>query len=123
MKTTVRDSLFQYAREQYGTDPEYLWKKYPNYAVLRHPESRKWFAVMMDIPREKLGLPGHGTVDLMDVKCPPAMIGSLRDGQRYFPAYHMNKENWLSVLLDGSVSLQELCGLLDISAQLTGKKR
>lgn len=122
MKAAVRDSLFQYAREQYDAEPEYLWERYPNYAVLRHPGSKKWFAVIMDVPRKKLGLDGAGTVDVADVKCPPVMAGSLRDGRRYFPAYHMNKENWLSVLLDGSVALQELYALLDMSVQLTGKK-
>lgn len=122
MQTAIRDSLLEYARKQYGVEPEYLWKKYPNYAVLRHPDNRKWFAVIIDVPREKLGLAGSDYVDIVDVKCAPVMIGSLRETPGYLPAYHMNKENWLSILLDGSVPVEEICKLLDLSFDLTKKK-
>lgn len=37
----------------------------------------------------------------------------------FFPAYHMNKENWISILLDGTVSADEIKPLLELSYQLT----
>lgn len=122
MQAAIRDSLLEYARKQYGVEPEYLWKKYPGYAVLRRPDNRKWFAVIMDIPKEKLGLAGSDYMDIVDLKCAPVMVGSLRETPGYFPAYHMNKENWISVSLDGSVPLEEICKLLDLSFGLTEKK-
>ena len=63
------NELITYAREQYGTEPEYLWESAPNTFVLRHRGNRKWYAVVMDVRRDRLGLPGDDIVFIMDVKC------------------------------------------------------
>ena len=118
-----RQAVLDYAGEHYGTEPEYLWRRYPNYAVLRHSENRKWFAVLMDVKGENLGLEGAGKVDLMDVKCDPLMIGSLLTQPGILPAYHMKKGSWITVLLDGTVSCELMQFLLDMSYDETlGKK-
>jgi predicted DNA-binding protein (MmcQ/YjbR family) len=39
---TTRKEIFSYAKEKYGTNPEYPWKKFQNYAVLRHVNQGKW---------------------------------------------------------------------------------
>ena len=64
----TKDELIIYAREQYGTEPEYLWESAPNTFVLRHRGNRKWYAVVMDVRRDRLGLPGEEIVYIMDVK-------------------------------------------------------
>ena len=114
-----REGLLSYAQEQFGAEPEHLWAKYPNYVVLRHGNNRKWYAAIMDVPRNKLGLPGEGTVDVMDVKCGPLLLGSLLGEPGFLPAYHMNKSNWVSVLLDGSVPREKAIHVLTISYDLT----
>ena len=43
-----REEIFQYVKEQYGTEPEYLWKKDPDSAVLRH-KNGKWYAIIMAV--------------------------------------------------------------------------
>ena len=73
---TLRDRLIGYVKEQYGAEPEYLWARFPNCAVFRHAENRKWFGVVMDVERAKLGLPGEGKVFLLDVKTGPTLGGS-----------------------------------------------
>lgn len=121
METPVtRESVLDYAESRYGALPEYLWAQYPTYAVLRRPDGPKWFAVVMDVPREKLGLPGGGTVEILDLKCDPRMTGSLLESPGFLPAYHMNKTNWVTVLLDGTVPLEEIKGLLELSYDLAG---
>lgn len=105
----------QYAQDRYGTEPEYLWAKYPNYAVFRQPASRKWFAAVMDIPRNRLGLAGEGIVDVMDVKCGPLMVGSLLTQDGFLSAYHMSKSSWISILLDETLSDEEIFPLLELS--------
>ena len=106
---------------QYGTEPEYLWKKYPNYAVLRN-SAGKWYGAVMDVPKNKIGLGCEETVDILDVKCDPLLIGSLCMQQGFFQAYHMNKENWIGIMLDGSADEEQIKGLLDMSYQLTMPK-
>lgn len=117
---TGREKIFEYAKMQFDTEPQYLWKKYPNYAVLRHKNNNKWFAVIMNVEKEKLGLQGKKIIDIMDVKCYPEMIGSLRKEKGILPAYHMNKEHWITILLDGSIEMDNVFELLNLSYELTG---
>lgn len=119
----IKEDLLQYAAKQYGTKPEFLWRSKPNYAVLRHNDNRKWYAVLMDVPREKLRLGGEDPIDILDVKCDPLLAGSLRMEAGILPAYHMNRDNWITVLLDGTVDPNQLPFLLDQSYTLTASRR
>ena len=118
----TRETVFAYAKEQFGTEPEHLWANDPGAAVLRHAGSRKWYALVMEVRRERLGLPGVGCVWVMDVKCDPALVGALRTRAGFLPAYHMNKDRWVSLLLDGAVSCAEGLQLLDMSYALAAPK-
>lgn len=110
-----RQRVTEYIRDRYAAEAEHLWAKYPNYAVFRQPASRKWFALVMDIPRNRLGLEGDGDVDIMDVKCGSLMVGSLLAQDGFLPAYHMSKSSWISVLLDETVPDNQIYPLLELS--------
>lgn len=110
--------LPRYIAENYGVTAENLFAKYPGFQVFRHCHNRKWFAVLMDIPREKLGLTG-GNITVVNVKCDSRLIGSFREETGIFPAYHMNKAHWLTVSLDGTVGDDKLRFLVDMSYDLT----
>lgn len=114
-----RQDIISFAKEHFDTDPEYLWSRYPNYAVLRHSSSQKWYAVIMDVPKVKLGLNGEEKVDVLEIKCTPLMSGSLLLENGILPAYHMKKGNWISVLLDGSVNKEHGFALLQMSYDMT----
>ncbi|WP_097301537.1 MmcQ/YjbR family DNA-binding protein [Escherichia coli] len=114
-----RKTLFKYSHEHFGTEPEYLWKKFPSYAVLRHQRGDKWFAIVMNVPGYKIGLKTEEEVDILDVKVRPEYIGSLRQKSGVYPAYHMNKEHWVSVLLEGPLPAEEIYELLVNSYKLT----
>lgn len=117
-----RQEFIQYISEEYGVDAEYLWVRYPHYCVFRHPSNRKWFALVMDVSKSKLGLQEEGILDVVDLKCDPILIGSLRNEPGLFPAYHMSKTSWVSVALDGSVSEEKIKMLLDMSYNVTAHK-
>ena len=117
-----RKIIFDYAYNTYGTKPEYLWEKTPDCAVLRHTSNQKWYAVILDVQKSRLGLEGEGIVDVLDLKCDPIMIGSLVEKNGYMRAYHMNKEKWITVILDGTVPSEEIFGLIDLSFELTDVK-
>lgn len=103
----------------YGAKGECLWAKYPTYLVFRHSSNRKWFAAIMEIPREKLGLDRGGDIPVVNLKCDPRLIGSFREEKGIFPAYHMSKAHWLTVALDGTVGDDKIKFLLDMSYDLT----
>ena len=107
----------------YGVRPEYPWVRYPSFAVFRHGSNRKWFAVIMTIPKEKLGIREAGNIDVVNLKCAEEIIDSLWQEAGIYPAYHMNKGHWLSVALDGSATADTVSWLLNISYDLTAKKK
>lgn len=77
----------------------------------------------MDVPKSKLGLDGDEILDVVNFKCDRILIDSLTAEPGFFPAYHMNKENWITVALDGSVSDEKILMLLDISFELTASNK
>ncbi len=113
-----RRKLLNYARETYQTLPEYPWPESPEYAVLRHRDNHKWYALIMRISGDKLGLSPE-LVDVVNFKADPEAIDILRASPGFFPAYHMNKEHWVTALLDGSVASDQLQPLIDSSFALT----
>lgn len=118
-----RKSFDKYITETYGVTADFPWLDYPGYAVYRHKENKKWFAVVMDIPKSKLGVPEEGMTDVVNLKCDPLLIGSLLNEEGIFPGYHMNKAYWITVLLDGTVDEEKLSFLLDLSFELTHKPK
>lgn len=117
-----RVELQKYIAEVYNTEPDFPWESNPTFAVYRHRSNKKWFALVMDIPKSKLGLRENGDIDIVNLKCDPVLIGSLRLEKGFFPAYHMSKDKWISVALDGSVDDEQLMLLLDMSFELTDVK-
>ena len=117
-----REELRQFILSNYGAEPDRPWLSHPRFEVFRHSNNQKWFALVMDIPKSKLGFQSTDMVDAVNLKCDPILIGSLRDDTGIFPAYHMNKESWITVILDGSVPDEKLKMLLDLSYNLTATR-
>lgn len=112
-----RAAIFQYVEDQYGIQPEYLWSKYPSYAVLRQPQNHKWFAILMDVSADKLGLLTKQSVPIMVIKLEPETVESLQADPAFLPAYHMNKIHWVSARLD-KIGAKESYQLLERSYTL-----
>lgn len=107
--------VIEYAREKYGDELEFLWERYPDAAVLRRKDNKKWYALFMTIPKNKLGLDGGELVEIIDLRFNTDELAKKVDGERYFFGYHMNKKHWITILLDGSVSIEEILSFLDES--------
>ena len=117
-----RAVLDKYITDTYGAVAEYMWEKYPTFAVYRHSNNKKWFAVIMEIPKSKLDLCGDSLVSVINLKCDPLLIGSLLLDEGIHKGYHMNKNYWITVRLDGSVDEAQIKWLLDMSFDLTATK-
>lgn len=118
----LKEEIFKYVKKLYGTEPEHLWECYPEDAVLRHSRNKKWYAVIMSISKEKLGLQGNDIVDIMNVKCDPDMVATVIQSEGFFPGYHMNKANWITIILDGTVSEEKVLDFLDMSFDIIDHK-
>lgn len=121
--TSFREKLFAYVKKKYKASPEYLWKRYPDYAAFRHNDNRKWFALAMDVPKHKLGLDGGETVDILNVKMgDPFLTDILVQQEGFFRGCHISRGNWISILLDGTVAFDEVCRWLEESYMATASK-
>ena len=114
-----RSELISSIAERYGVEPEYPWPRWPEHAVFRHPENRKWFGVLMSVSSSTLGIGDGERVDILNVKIDPDDASVLRSADFILPAYHMNKENWVSVIIEGDIDDEMLSCLLDTSFVLT----
>ena len=118
----TRQELTDYIFNTYSVEPDYPFPRDDVTCVFRHIDNRKWFGIAMMIPFRTLGIRRDGNVDILNIKCDPIVIGSLRGKPGFLPAYHMNKDRWITVLLDGSASREEITALLDMSFSMTAPK-
>ena len=118
----MREEIEKYINENYDILQEHPWKDNPNDTTFKHKNNKKWFALIMDVPFQRLKINKDGIVDIINLKNIPEIIGGLRKEKGILPAYHMNKEHWITVLLDGTVPKEKICELIDLSYDLTEKK-
>lgn len=118
----TRNELVEYISEKYHVDGDHPWSDEPQYTVFRHTANKKWFALIMEIPKNRLGLKEEGNIDIVNVKCDTLMIGSFRGEKGFYPAYHMSKTNWITIALDGSADDEKIRLLLDMSYDMTAPK-
>lgn len=123
----LQDDIFKYVKKKYGIEPDYPFRSSRaaiEYPVLRHEDNRKIFALFMDVARYKLGLDGEDRVDIMNVKLEdPLLVDILIQQDGYFRGYHIMRGNWISILLDGTVPLEEIYPLIDESFLVTASKQ
>ena len=116
--TELKEHIF----DAYSVEPDHPFAMDDVISVYRHSDNRKWFALTMRIPYRTLGISKDGDVDVLNIKCDPILIGSLRGRPGFYPAYHMNKDKWITILLDGSADSADIIPLLAMSYELTASK-
>lgn len=119
MKNFVSDQanrISQMIFEKFGDHPVFEWEQYPDFGVFKHSESKKWYALIMNLERSKIGA-GIGTFDIINVKLDSSRIPDLLVKDGFYPAYHMNKKNWISISLDDSLSDIEIMSYIHESYQ------
>ena len=95
----TKNQFLEYCFNTYGTSPDYPFEDLFETAVLRHGDTRKWYAIVMRVPRCKFGSDSDEVIDVVNLKLPTEMFGSFGAAEGVYPAYHMNKLHWISVLL------------------------
>jgi predicted DNA-binding protein (MmcQ/YjbR family) len=118
-KSEYAQRVIRYVKERYNDELQFLWVKFPRNAVFRRKDNRKWYAAMLVLEKSKLGVPSDEIIDIIDLRAMPDDIDHLMDGVGYFPGFHMNKDNWITICLDGSVPIEEIFDRIDESYYLT----
>ena len=121
---TMREEVFGYVQKKYKAKPEYLWAKFPEYAIFRHADNQKWFGLVMNISYDKINRDKSGMVDILNIKLDDILLRDLlvqQDG--YYVGYHISRKNWISIVLDGTVPLDAITHLIDVSYNVTASKK
>ena len=123
MKMTKQQFL-HVCLDTYGTSPDYPFEEDFVTAVLRHSDNQKWYALVMRLSRRKFGFDSDEAVDVVNLKLPLDMYGSFGAADGVYPAYHMNKMHWISVLLpDAQTELTQFLTSVSYDATKEKKKR
>ena len=95
----TKQEFFNMCLDSYATRPDYPFDEDFETAVFRHADNRKWYAIVMRVSRRKFGFDSDDVIDVVNLKLPTEMFGSFGAADGVYPAYHMNKLHWISVLL------------------------
>ena len=105
---------------RYGDSPDDPWSgRYPGIGVFRRDGGRKWYAIVMNLDGAKVGRPGT-RCDVMAIRAGAARVGKLLTIHGFLPAYHMNRKNWVSVVLDDTVPDAVVLAELAAARELVG---
>ena len=122
----TKKQFIEYCASKYGTFPDYPFDKDFETAVLRHTDNHKWYALVMRVSRRKFGLNSDEVIDVVNLKLPTEMFGSFGASDGVYPAYHMNKLHWISVLLsdapEGVISFLTNASFEATKSKLRNKK-
>ena len=111
-KTGLARGLIEYAEAEWDEKPEFLWRQFPDYAVLRRKETDKWYALIARLTADKVGGGKKDLIEIVNVR----RIGGM-EASRFLPAYHMNKKTWTTIILDDTAGLDELRRFLAASRE------
>lgn len=115
----TRKNVEQHIAAFYRVSPEHPWLTSPEHEVFRHADNEKWFAIIMHVKKSVLGFSGDDYVDIMNVKCDEVTRAVFMQEAWVLPAYHMNKDKWITILLDGTADEAAVELLLKMSWELT----
>jgi predicted DNA-binding protein (MmcQ/YjbR family) len=121
---SLREKLIVYLRDTDQAEITHAWPhQFPHYVTIHEKNNPKWYGLIMNVPYQKLGIDKKGEVQVLNVKLDPSEIQKRIDHQTYFPAYHMNKTDWISILLTTSISFEEVVEQVEKSHLLCSKKK
>lgn len=118
-KSKEAKDIIHYIKNKYQDELEYLWEKFSENAIWRNKQNNKWYGLIMIIDENKLGIKGNKKIEIIDLRYPKDDIKNIVDNKKIFKGYHMNKNNWITIKLDGSVNLEEIYNLIDISYNIS----
>ena len=143
----LKDDYIAWIKTQFGAEPDYPWPDDAPYSFVFRCSNEKWFALVMrikyvwsrhaslkaltqpfcgskkiiDPQYRQLSLTGDEEVWVVNMKASQKEIQNLIDKKSIFPAWHMNKKHWITVLLTAATDFDKLCELTEKSYELVNR--
>ena len=117
-KSDNAQKVIKYIKQKYNDELEFLWEKFDDNAICRRKDNKKWYIAFMKVKKCKLeSLQGESMVEIIDVRV-DRDVSFYIDNKHIFAGYHMNKKNWITILLESDIDIDEVYKLIDISYTL-----
>lgn len=104
--------------KKYGDNPIFMWEKFPDFGVFKNSKNDKWYGIIMNIERKKLEENAKENVDIINLKLDKNEITELLNKKGFYPAWHMNKKYWITIILDETFSDKKIIEYIEKSHQL-----
>ena len=114
--------IIDYCRNKYKDEPEYLWKRTPRNAICRRKDNHKWYLALLSVNGTKLGLKNDEIIEVINLRVHQDQMQDILKNKNIYPAYHMNKKNWITIILNGSIKIEEIYKRIDTSYEIAKKK-
>lgn len=108
--------------EKYSEVADFPFKRFPNYGVFRNKMNNKWYGLVMNITKDKLtndSKDKEEKVEILDIKVEESHHAQLLKQSGFYLSYHMHKQSWITIILDGSVDNNEVMDLLEKSRRMS----
>lgn len=142
-KSNSAKKVIEYVKNKYDDDLVFLWDNFEG-AVFRNKDNEKWYGAIMKIREKsfatstikrmkqdgatsnhmllnKKNYSDDDFVEVIDLHIDKNISKDLIDYETIFPGYHMNKDNWITIILDKRTNLKKVYKLLDDSYSMTVK--
>lgn len=90
--------------------------------IFRRLDNNQRFAATKNVGCRSVNVERAGRIDILNVCVSPRIVATLREREGFRPAWRMNRNKWVTILLDGTVSDDEIRTYLDMSYKNVGKK-
>lgn len=107
-KTNQAQMAIEYVRENYGDELEFLWTKFPDNAIWRRKDNQKWYGAILTVNGKKIGLDTDKIVEIIDLRMDAEQRDIVLSREHYYPGWHMNKKSWYTLVLDDSITDEEI---------------
>ena len=108
--------------KRYAAESDHSFEEDRSVTVFKRQDNKKWFAATKNIGCRSVGVERSGRIDIVNLRLNPRDITTLRTHDGFRPAWRMNQNAWITILLDGSVADEEILRYLDTSFALAGAK-
>lgn len=120
-KSRQAKEIIAYCKKTYGDELEFLWEKFSDNAVLRRKDTGKWYAALLVVGKNKLGIDSEELTEILDIRMATEDIDKIVDGKTFFRGYHMNKKHWLAIDLKEVAKVEDILSYVDDSYELAKK--
>lgn len=115
--------VIDYIKNKYNCNLEYLWEKSDDNAVVRNNKNNKWFGIFMQINASKLNIKEDKLMEVLDLSYYKNRVYEVIDNKYIYPGYHMNKNSWITIILNNSMDINDIYKLIDISYDISINKK